>query len=133
MYAIIHVMDSLRDEDDDLWKALAHATRRRILDLLVESPSTTGDLVTALGLDRHVVMAHLAVLREADLVLTQKRGRYRVNFLNPVPIQQIHQRWVSAVSGPWAAALIAVRDQAEGSAQRAAHDNSTTDLRTNSG
>lgn len=108
-------MDSSRDRDEDVWKALAHSTRRRILDLLFESSRTTSELVSELGMDRHVVMAHLAVLRDAELVLTHKRGRYRINSINAVPIQQIHQRWVSPASGPWAAALIAVRDEAEGS------------------
>ena len=126
-------MDPSHDERGDVWKALAHPTRRRVLDLLVESPCTTGDLVTALAMDRHVVMAHLTVLREADLVLTEKRGRYRVNFLNPVPIQQIHHRWVSPASGPWAAALIAVRDQAEGSTQRALEREDGTGDRKNIG
>jgi len=108
----LYVMKSSHDADA-VWKALAHSTRRQILDLLFESPSTTGRLVTALDMDRHVVMAHLAVLREAELVLTQKQGRHRLNFLNAVPLQQIHHRWISAASGPWAAALIAVRDSAE--------------------
>ncbi|WP_407341905.1 ArsR/SmtB family transcription factor [Pengzhenrongella phosphoraccumulans] len=121
-------MDLLRDDDDDLWKALAHPTRRQILDLLAEAPLTTGDLVVGLALDRHVVMVHLAVLRAADLVVTEKRGRYRINYLNAVPIQQIHHRWVSTASGPWAAALIAVRDEAETSARAALmHDDTTED------
>ena len=101
-----------------MWKALAHSTRRQILDLLFESPATTGSLVTALGMDRHVVIVHLTVLREADLVLTEKHGRQRVNYLNATPLQQIHHRWISPTSGPWAAALIAVRDEAEASARQ---------------
>ena len=96
-----------------MWRALAHATRRSVLDLLVESPRTTGEVVAALGLDRHVVMAHLAVLRDAGLVLSERRGRVRMNYLNAVPIQEIHHRWVTPASGPWASALIAVRDGAE--------------------
>ncbi len=120
-------------DDDEVWKALAHATRRRILDLLVESPCTTGDLVTALEMDRHVVMAHLAVLREADLVLTERRGRYRLNFFNAVPIQQIHHRWITPSNGPWAAALIAVRDQAEGAARRVPGTDDSTEEWTHHG
>ena len=120
-------MKLLREIEDELWRALAHPTRRQILDLLVESPLTTGDLVSGLTMDRHVVMAHLAVLRAADLVVTEKRGRYRINYLNAVPIQQIHHRWVSPASGPWAAALIAVRDEAETSARGASMDDDTTE------
>ncbi|MHB1164759.1 MAG: ArsR/SmtB family transcription factor [Candidatus Nanopelagicales bacterium] len=106
-------MTSSPDGEDAVWRALAHATRRQVLDLLVESPRTTGQVVAALGLDRHVVMAHLAVLRDAGLVLGERRGRVRMNFLNAVPIQEIHHRWVTPASGPWASALIAVRDGAE--------------------
>lgn len=106
-------MNESHDAEDAVWKALAHPTRRRILDVLVDSPRTTGEIVAVLDLDRHVVMAHLAVLREADLVLTHKQGRHRTNHLNAVPIQAIHHRWVTPSAGPWAAALIAVRDAAE--------------------
>ncbi len=122
-------MDSSHDQGGDVWKALAHSTRRQILDLLFESPATTGSLVTELAMDRHVVMAHLTVLREADLVLTEKHGRQRVNYLNAAPLQQIHHRWISPASGPWAAALIAVRDDAEAAARQ---DDYTED-RTRSG
>ena len=59
-------------------------------------------------------MAHLEVLRSASLVIGEKRGRVRINYLNAVPIQEINNRWVSPASGPWASALIAVRDRAEG-------------------
>lgn len=127
-------MESSRDDDDDVWRALAHSTRRQILDHLFVAPCTTGDLVTALAVDRHVVMAHLAVLREADLVLTHKQGRHRINSLNAVPLQQIHRRWVSPAAGPWAAALIAVRDQAEASTRHVlTEDEPTTENRTTHG
>lgn len=106
-------MNSLPVDDDAVWRALAHSTRRRILDNLVEGPRGTGELVSALDLERHVVMAHLAVLRDARLVLSEKQGRIRMNYLNAVPIQEIHHRWISPATGPWAAALIAVRDAAE--------------------
>ena len=100
-------------DDDAVWKALAHSTRRSILDLLFVELLSTGEIVTALGADRHVVMAHLEILRTATLVTSEKRGRVRMNFLNAVPIQEIHHRWISSTSGPWAAALVAVRDDAE--------------------
>lgn len=126
-------MDRSRESDDDtVWKALAHSTRRRILDLLFDEPRTTSALVAALSMDRHVVMAHLSVLREAELVLTEKRGRFRINSLNAVPIEQIHERWVSPTSGPWAAALIAVRDAAEARSREDEPDDTIND-RTRSG
>lgn len=126
MRALLYVMDYSHDDGDSVWKALSHATRRRILDHLFTAPRTTGDLIAELDMDRHVVMAHLAVLREADLVLTQKQGRHRLNFLNAAPLEQIHQRWVSPASGPWAAALIAVRDRTEASTQRPPADDEPT-------
>jgi DNA-binding transcriptional ArsR family regulator len=114
-------------EEELVWKALAHATRRQILDALFEAPSTTGDLVGSLSMDRHVVMAHLSVLRDANLVTTQKRGRLRINHLNVVPIQQIHHRWITPTSGPWAAALIAVRDEIESTPHRSISADDSTD------
>lgn len=110
----------IRDEGDAIWRALAHGTRRAILDVLFESPRSTGEIVTTLGLERHVVMAHLAILRDADLVTSERQGRKRMNYLNAVPLQQVHQRWVSSASGPWASAVIAVRDEAERTATEAA-------------
>lgn len=86
---------NLPPNDDQVWRALAHPLRRALLDVLREGQRTTGELVTALGQDRHVVIQHLNVLREADLVIVQAHGRRRINHLNPVPIQRIHQRWVS--------------------------------------
>ena len=66
---------------------------------------------------RHVVMQHLGVLREADLVLVEPRGRKRVNHLNPVPIQQIHQRWVSHYEENWAVALVGLKLTVESAEQ----------------
>lgn len=124
-------MDTSRDDgpdDDAVWRALSHRTRRRILDVVFGAPSTTGRIVTELGLDRHVVMAHLAVLREADLVTSHREGRLMMNFANSVPIRQIHQRWVEpTTAAPWAAALIAVRDSAE-AATAAADDERGEDV-----
>jgi DNA-binding transcriptional ArsR family regulator len=92
---------------------LASPWRRAILDLLRERPRTTGDLVEHLGESRFLVLQHLRVLREADLVITTPQGRQRVNHLNAVPIQQIHERWVSKYEGAWAQALIGLRDALE--------------------
>lgn len=88
-------MNVLRDPDDHVWRALSNVARRAILDALRTRPRSTGDLVDALGLDRHVLMQHLAVLRDAGLVVVESRGRQRINHLNPVPIQRINRRWVS--------------------------------------
>lgn len=132
MYPSLYVMTPSHDEDA-VWQALAHATRRQILDVLVDGPHATGEVVAALALDRHVVMSHLAVLRRADLVTTQRQGRVRMNYLNPVPLQQMHHRWITPVSGPWAAALIAVRDEAERPAFPAPADQNTAEETRHSG
>lgn len=97
-------------DDDDLdavWKALGNRTRRKILDLLVEGPSSTRQLADAFDeLSRFAVMQHLAVLRDADLVIGIKQGRNRMNHLNPIPIQQIGDRWISRYQRPLAEALV---------------------------
>lgn len=103
------------DPDEAVWKALAHGLRRRMLDELRSGPLSTGELAARFTVSRHVVMQHLQVLREAELVRTARQGRVRMNHLNPVPIQHIHRRWVSRYDGPWAEALIGLKSQAESS------------------
>jgi DNA-binding transcriptional ArsR family regulator len=106
-------MNWLHDPDDNVWRALANVARRAILDVLRTKPHTTGELVEQLGLDRHIVMQHLTVLRDAELVHVEKRGRQRINYLNPIPIQRIHQRWVSRYEENWLNALIGLKDTLE--------------------
>src|SRR5688572_12992869 len=101
---------------DPIWKALANPDRRRMLDLLMEAPRTTGELAAEFeGLSRFAVMQHLRVLVEADLVVAHKRGRERYNYLNPVPIQAIYDRWVGRYMQPWTEALVGLRDELESS------------------
>lgn len=91
---------SITDQFDRVFKALANPTRRLILDTLRDQPLTTGALVAAFpDLDRCTVMQHLKVLEEADLVTVERKGRERWNHLNPLPIHDIHERWI----GPHAA------------------------------
>ncbi len=86
---------SSSDADDVVFKALGDARRRAMLDLLKAGPKTTGDLIDAFPqLDRCTVMQHLGVLESADLVIARRRGRHRVNYLNPLPIKEIHDRWI---------------------------------------
>lgn len=83
-------------KDDLIYKALADSRRREILDLLKDDAMTTGDLCTYFKkLDRCTVMQHLRVLERAGLVLTQKKGRFRWNYLNAVPIREIYDRWIN--------------------------------------
>lgn len=85
---------------DAVFKALAAPVRRQMLDLLKDSPATTGDLCAKFPqIDRCTVMQHLKVLEDADLVIVQRKGRERWNHLNAMPIKRIHDRWI----GPYAA------------------------------
>ena len=95
---------------DPVWKALANPVRRRMLDLLRERPRTTGELAEAVpDLSRFAVMQHIAVLTDADLVVSRRAGRQRINHLNAVPIQQIYERWVRRYEGAWAGALTGLK------------------------
>jgi DNA-binding transcriptional ArsR family regulator len=91
---------------DEVFKALADPTRRRLLDELYRCDGQTlTELESRMPMTRFGVMKHLKVLAEAHLVTTQKRGREKLHFLNPVPIQLVHDRWVSKYAEPWAASL----------------------------
>lgn len=88
---------SSESAEDLVFRALAAPVRRQILDRLKDTPRTTGDLCTVFpDLDRCTVMQHLKVLEEADLVIAVRRGRERWNHLNPLPIRDIHERWIGA-------------------------------------
>ena len=92
------------DGIDRVFKALASPVRRQMLDDLRDQPLTTGALCAHFGeLDRCTVMQHLKVLEDADLVIAERRGRERWNHLNPLPIHDIHERWI----GPHAAGATA--------------------------
>ena len=102
-----------KDERDDLvFKAMAGSDRRKIMDLLHDSPMTTGEICKHLvWLDRCTVMQHLQVLENARLVISRKKGRCRWNYLDIGPIQRIHERWISDYARP--AAKILSRMQAD--------------------
>lgn len=95
------------DKDNLIFKALAAPIRREILDALRDNPQTTGELCAHFPqLNRCTVMQHLGVLEKADLVLVRRVGRVRWNYLNAIPIKQIHDRWI----GPYAATAVAMLD-----------------------
>jgi len=99
---------------DEVFKALADPTRRELLDeLFRDDGQSLGALEARLPMSRFGVMKHLKVLEAAGLVTTRKRGREKLHFLNPVPIQLIHDRWVSKYAAPWASALGALKDELE--------------------
>ena len=100
-------------DEDQVWRALADPTRRRLLDLLRERPRTTGDLAAHFTMTRFGVMKHLRALQDAGLVLVQRRGRERWNHLNPVPIRRIHDRWVARHVARAAGAMSRLKDHVE--------------------
>ena len=109
----------MNETADLVWKALADATRREILDALAERPLTTGDLVEQFPAHcRTNVMKHLDVLVEANLVIPRREGRVRWNYLNPVPIQRVCDRWVSRHVRQIASALSRLKDHVERSRTR---------------
>jgi DNA-binding transcriptional ArsR family regulator len=85
-----------RAGEEKVFKALADGRRRRMLDLLRDEPRTTGDLCASFRkLNRCTVMQHLAVLERAGLVIVKREGRLRWNYINPLPIKAIHDRWIA--------------------------------------
>ena len=98
--------DSHDDQDNLVFKALAGADRRKILDMLRDAPMTTGEIGKRLpSLDRTTVMQHLRVLERARLIITKKEGRCRWNYLDVSPVQRLHERWIQAYSMPSAKLL----------------------------
>ncbi|HEY0519301.1 MAG TPA: metalloregulator ArsR/SmtB family transcription factor [Ilumatobacteraceae bacterium] len=99
---------------DIVFKALADPTRRRLLDdLFREDGQTLGALAERFSMTRIGVMKHLNLLEAAGLVVTRRRGREKLHFLNPVPIRLVHDRWVSKYTEPWAAALLDLKNRME--------------------
>jgi DNA-binding transcriptional ArsR family regulator len=80
---------------DAIFKALADASRRELLDWLrAENGQTLGELCARLDMTRQAVSKHLAILADANLVATVRRGREKLHYLNPVPIHEIAERWI---------------------------------------
>jgi len=107
------------DTVDDVFRALADPTRRALLDELFERD---GQSLTALEqrlpMTRFGVMKHLRVLEEAGLVVTRRRGREKLHFLNPVPIRLVHDRWVSKYAEPRVAALSELKHRLENTMEK---------------
>lgn len=99
---------------DAVFKALADPTRRDLLDeLFREDGQTLHALEAHFNMTRYGVMKHLRLLEDAGLVVTRRRGREKLHFLNPVPIRLVHDRWVSKYAEPWAAALSDLKTRLE--------------------
>jgi DNA-binding transcriptional ArsR family regulator len=102
-------------ENDRIFKALSHHRRRDLLDALRDHPQTTGALCDAFGdIDRCTVMQHLKVLEEAELIIVRREGRERWNHLNPLPIKQIHDRWIGQYAAHAVNLLARMKSDLEG-------------------
>ncbi|MEJ7651824.1 MAG: metalloregulator ArsR/SmtB family transcription factor [Nakamurella sp.] len=107
-------MNSEQRSGDPVFKALADPTRRLLLDRLREqNGQTLGELCAQLRMARQSVTQHLDQLQRADLVTVVRRGRERLHYLNPGPIQEIQERWISSFELPRLQALTAIRHRAE--------------------
>src|SRR5271170_5925972 len=99
---------------DDVFKALADPTRRSLLDELFKNDGQTlTQLEESLPMTRFGVMKHLKLLEEAHLVVTRRRGREKLHFLNVVPIRLLHDRWINKYTEPWASSLTNLKQTLE--------------------
>ena len=103
---------------DRVFKALADRKRRKLLDALRRGAGQTlGELCGRLDITRQGVAKHLALLEAAHLIVTVRRGREKLHYLNPVPIHEIHARWIEKFETPRLDALRDLKRQAEGAAR----------------
>ena len=99
---------------DKVFRALADPSRRRLLDSLREQDGQTlGQLCGQLAMARQSVTQHLAVLEEANLISTVRRSREKLHYLNPIPIGEIADRWVSKYAQPFTRAMVDIRHDLE--------------------
>ena len=105
------------EDDDRIFRALADPTRRHLLDRLFERDGRTlTELESELEMTRFGVMKHLRVLEEAGLVVTRRSGREKLHLLNPVPIRQVHDRWIDKYTERRVSALLDLKKELEESA-----------------
>jgi DNA-binding transcriptional ArsR family regulator len=99
---------------DEVFKALADASRRSLLDRLhAKNGLTLNELCEGLDMTRQAVTKHLAILQDANLVTTLRNGREKLHYLNPVPIHQIGERWIKKFERAKLAALSELKKQLE--------------------
>jgi len=102
-------------DDDRVFKALADPSRRHLLDRLFERDGRAlSELTEEMDMTRFGVMKHLQILEDAGLVVSRKAGRRKLHFLNPVPIQQIHRRWIGKYTARRAESLLELKEELEG-------------------
>jgi len=104
---------------DEVFRSLADPTRRSLLDeLFRQDGQSLSELEGRFAMSRFGVMKHLRQLEDAGLVVTRRRGREKLHFLNPVPIRLVHDRWVSKYAEPWAATLSGLKSRLEQSMEK---------------
>jgi DNA-binding transcriptional ArsR family regulator len=102
-------------DDDAVFRVLADASRRQLLDRLqMRNGQTLGELCEGLDMTRQAVAKHLVVLAEANLVSWKREGREKQHFINPVPINEIAERWITKFDRPRLGALSALKKSLEG-------------------
>lgn len=111
------------DHSDDLvFSALAHAARRRMLDLVSATPGmSVTAIATHFAFSRVAVMKHLATLEAAGLLISEKTGRTRRLTFNPMPIQEIYDRWTTTYSAFWAGHVADIKARVETRATEKKH------------
>ncbi|WP_209121333.1 SRPBCC domain-containing protein [Alkalihalobacillus sp. BA299] len=104
----------MEDELSTLFKALGHPIRRGILDILKQSPKTTGELKEFFpDVSRYAIMKHLNTLQEGNLVVIRREGKYRLNYLNAIPLQEMYNRWVGKYMKTAATSLLNLKSVTE--------------------
>jgi DNA-binding transcriptional ArsR family regulator len=99
---------------DKVFKALADSSRRKLLDqLFLKDGQTLTELCETLTMSRQAVTKHLALLEQANLVITKWQGREKLHYLNPVPIRLIHDRWIHKFKEHHLTALVDLKNKLE--------------------
>ena len=98
---------------DPVFKALADPSRRKILELLRDSPKTTGAISDAFEFSRYGVMKHLSVLEDAKLITVRRKGRERWNYLNATPLKELYEHYVKPYEATWASSLLNLKQYVE--------------------
>jgi len=100
---------------DAVFRALADKSRRRLLDRLrARNGQTLSEMCERIDMTRQAVTKHLVILEEANLIVTEKRGREKLHYLNPVPINEIAERWIGKYERGRLDALAELKKQLEG-------------------
>ena len=96
----------MNESMDTVFAALAHGTRRKILDIVrADSGCTVNEVAAHFDVSRIAVMKHLNVLEAAGLLISEREGRMRRLYFNAIPIQLIYDRWTTEYSALWASKL----------------------------